>query len=241
MVVLVLVVVWVLALTPYALRRLGEWQVSSELNRFRRGLGALGQFSPDQLEPFPGTWNVDESLSGVEPAGSPARRSVPARAMAPQPSRQLVMRRRRTLTWLVGSLGASFVLGAIPWFRPLWDLSVFVLVLTLGYLAALVYVRRQSELGRDRVRPPRATRPGEVALPQRAGVPRHLVEAAFDPVAASGAGAVMLPPVRTSVAGVPPLRVISGAVAGASSGYAERPAVVAMPRRPAFVLVEAPS
>ncbi len=218
MVVLVLVVVWVLALTPYALRKLGEWQVSSELNRFRRGLGALGQFAPDQPDDAEGLaatvagfndgWHARQPPA-VGPARSPLRR----------PSSELVMRRRRTLAWLLGSLVGSFLVGAIPWFRPLWDLSVFVLVLTLGYLGALAYLQYHARLAAERAA--KVVRLRSV----RTGDPRRTSssEGHTGPPAVSAAAAVAV------------------AAGGGGGTRSERSVVVALPRRPSFVLVDAPS
>lgn len=230
MVLLVLVVVWVLALTPYALRKLGEWQVSSELNRFRRGLGALGQFAPDQAGEALFTETAGEQLVGSSAGDGTSGRARQGRA--PHPSSQLVMRRRRTLAWLGGSLAGTLLLGAVPWFRVLWDLSIVVLVLTICYLAALVYVQRQASLAAERAE--KVVRLRSFGHPERR----------FTGSAAAG-GARLGVEMTTPVTGTPAIPVALAAAAGGAGGSssrgAQRPVVVALPRRPSFVLVEAPS
>lgn len=220
MVVAVLIVVWVVALTPYALRKLGEWQVSSELDRFRRGLGALRQFAPEE-DCRPGATPVPTGERG-----SPRRVGIAGHDGAAAASRagrersaQLVMRRRRTLAWLACSLVGSFLFGAIPWFRPLWDLSLVVLILGVAYLAALVYVQRQAVLAAEReakIIRLRALRSADGSADGTAATAGHL---------AAERGALVR------------LR----AVAAAGGGGNDPSVVVAMPRRPSFVLVEAPS
>jgi hypothetical protein len=254
MIVLVLVVVWVLALTPYALRKLGEWQVSSEVNRFHRGLGALGAFfsgseqAPDarflladgRFLPaggHPGASGTEEAAYGSarpegseEGAGPTLDEPVVARHPTPagsgyRPSHQLVMRRRRVLGWLGASLGGSFLFGAIPWFRALWDLSLVVLVISVLYVGALVYVQRQAVLAAERaakivrLRAIRSPTP----LDRSAAAPAVVALSAAGAMAAAGGGGGI------GVSRIIPFRP------------SERPVVVALPRRPSFVLVDAPS
>jgi hypothetical protein len=241
MIVLVLVVVWVLALTPYALRKLGEWQVSSEVNRFHRGLGALGQFFSGPAQPsdarfvpvggYPGEpgvdgggWQPSRPASPGEPLrrldGEPGEaRPGPRAPRSYRPSHQLVMRRRRVLAWLGTSLAGSFAFGAIPWFRPLWDLSLVVLVIGVSYVGALVYVQRQAVLAAERTA--KVVRLRAVRSPTRlhSGGPERpaAVVGALSQVAASGGGGFGQP------------------------HPGERPVVASLPRRPSFVLVDAPS
>jgi len=287
------------------LRRLGEWQVSSEVNRFHRGLGALGQFfsGSEPLESAarpisgrsPGGTGVGRgraerhgaagavsaemrrvavssfdgrgaSQGGAEQGGAegggrtddgaeggaavqgsatyasarygiagegfPGTRGAPVppgatsrqgaarppgtRSAGHRPSRQVVLRRRRVLAWLAWSLAGSFLLGAIPWFRALWDLSLVVLCLSVAYLASLAYVQRRAVLAAERAT--KVVRLQAVRSPSRLdGDAPALAAVEAVGLAAAGGG------------GGGPLR----------SG--DRPVVVALPRRPSFVLVDAPT
>jgi len=208
MVVLILVVVWIVALTPFALRKLGEWQLNAGVDRFRHTLGVLRQFAPGSEE--------DEYLG--EPFGAQVadeardEGGVGEEDGVPRPSSELVMRRRRVLTWLGCSLAGSFVLGAIPWFRPLWGFSLVVLALGVVYLAALVYVQRRAALVAERAAKVVRLR----AL--RAGEERRVSPTPEPMLRAAATGGMPAP------APAQPLR-----------GQ-----IVALPRRPAFTLVEAP-
>lgn len=226
MVVLILVVVWVVALTPYALRKLGEWQKTAQVDRFRRGLGALRSFAatgdgelPLDAEAYqPGSHDLRAAGTDGQ------RRAGPAKSA--RLSSQTVMRRRRTLLWLFSSLVGSFIFGAIPWFRPLWDLSLVVLILTVAYLAALVALQRQAVLAAER---------------QAKVVRLQAMRAARGAAAATSA---RQDPVAEVAARVSPAQsaIVTAELAVAAGGArGGRPVVVAMPRRPSFVLVEGPS
>ena len=138
MVVLLLVVVWLVALVPVALRKLSEWQVTSSVARFRYRSRVMGRTFP--LVPY---------SAEVPVAPTPAR----ARAIDPEDaarlrrerrarSARLVVRRRKTLARLCGAFVVTFLLGAVPVLRVLWDLSLVVFLLATGYLALLVWFQR---------------------------------------------------------------------------------------------------
>lgn len=138
MVVFLLVVVWLVALVPVALRKLSEWQVTSSVARFRYRSRVMGRTFP--LVPY---------AAEVPVAPTPAR----VRAIDPEDavrlrrerrarSARLVARRRKTLAWLCGAFVVTFLLGAVPALRVLWDLTLVVFLLATGYIALLVRFQR---------------------------------------------------------------------------------------------------
>lgn len=133
MVVLLLVVVWLVALVPVALRRFSEWQLTASLHHFQDSAGAMRRARPV-------TSGVGPSRPvAVNPALEAARR---ARERAR--SAALMARRRRVLVVLVSVLAGSLVLGALPSLSALWDLSLVAFAATSGYVAILVRVHREG-------------------------------------------------------------------------------------------------
>lgn len=144
MIVLVLVLVWVAALLPIALKKRSEWDLSSSISQFRHRRRALDRFTP-----------VTAPAAAGRPGGTaPAtpRRDARSERAARARRQALRQRRRRTLGTLAGTFAGSLVLGAVPALRPLWDLALVVGLATVGYLAALVYFRRLEELAAERDR-----------------------------------------------------------------------------------------
>jgi hypothetical protein len=158
MVIFVLVVIWVIALAPMALRRWRERSVTSSVSRFHRQIGGLRRAYPRL---------VAASLAGVghgadEGSGSrerplwatdaaPADHDEPRpRGRAPRPRAGLAARRRLILSRLVTASASAFALGAIPALRPLWVLAVVALVLTVGYVALLAYFNGATANRRER-------------------------------------------------------------------------------------------
>ena len=163
MVVLILVLVWVAALLPIALKKRSEWELSSSISQFRHRRRLLVRL----FGPTPGT---SASMSGTSRQATPpwAPEAIPDDPVAPSPSattvdpraaraakaRRLALqaRRRRTLTALLCTLTASLILGAVPALRPLWDLTIVAALCSVAYLAALVWLRRAQELAAERER-----------------------------------------------------------------------------------------
>ena len=136
MVVLLLVVVWLVALVPIALRKLSEWQVTASVARFRRQRRVMSKTLP-----YP------PQLVGVRPLPEPRRGAGPAQSARMQRqmrerSARLMARRRRVLARLAGSLVVTLVLGAVPPLRFLWDVSLATFFLTSGYVALLVRLQQ---------------------------------------------------------------------------------------------------
>jgi len=147
-IVVILLLVWVVALLPLALRKLSEWQLSSSVSEFDHRTRLLRRTYPAMAARAAAGGGVDGT---VEAAALPdgTRRAASARRAARERARQRLARRRRALAILAGTALGTFVLGAIPALRVLWDLTVVDLLLTGGYVALLVHFRRLETTAGD--------------------------------------------------------------------------------------------
>ena len=159
MIVLILVLVWVAALLPIALKKRSEWELSTSISQFRQrrqrlvryrehgepgSAGAAGgQWGGSAARSSPGDGN---RWSAPTPMGGADRRAARARRRA------LQARRRRTLGALVATMAATLVLGAVPALRPLWDLTLVATLALVAYVAALVWFRRAALMAVERER-----------------------------------------------------------------------------------------
>jgi uncharacterized membrane protein len=132
-VVLVVVLVWLVALTPIALRRHSAHQLDASVARFRRQRRLLERAYRSRLD-------------GRDFAPAPDRIST-----APQHSRRshhssrssgpdMRLRRRRVLVVSAGALAFSLVLGAVPALRAFWMISILLAVALVIYLVLLARV-----------------------------------------------------------------------------------------------------
>jgi len=148
-IVVILMLVWLVALLPLALRKLSEWQLSSSVSQFDHRTRLLRRTYPAMARRA--AEGAGHATAGRAPQGAPApdggarqpaAASPPARRAARERARQRLARRRRTLAVLACTALGTFVLGAIPALRALWDLTVVDLLLTAGFVALLVHFRR---------------------------------------------------------------------------------------------------
>jgi len=174
LVVLLLVVVWLVALVPFALRRFSEWQLTSSLTQFRDSAGAMRRARPATGSDVDPALDVDPRI--VE------RRRERERARAAE----LVARRRRVLAVLCSTFLGTLVLGAIPGLGVLWDISLLAFAATTGYVALLVRLRREA------VARAAASERAEKVVPIHSALRRD----AGAPAAAGVHFPAMLPPVR---------------------------------------------
>lgn len=176
----VLALIWVVALTPIALRKLREREGSYSVARFQGGLRAMRRAFPRQVAtagagglgllggqsvarrvaaPASGRPALPPSgsTSPVTPAGGArAGGAVSVRTAGPS-----ARRRRQVLAYLGGGVVLSFLFGIVPALRLLWDVSLLLLALTAAYLALLIHFRRMAVERADKV----------VFLEQPAGAP----------------------------------------------------------------------
>lgn len=158
MIVLILVLVWVAALLPIALKKRSEWELSTSISQFRQRRQRLVRYSaPAAAGATAGPWAG--SAAGAPPAGGdPSSRTSTAATerraarAARARRRALQARRRRTLGALVATMAATLVLGAIPALRPLWDLTIIATLTLAAYVGALIWFRRAALLAVERER-----------------------------------------------------------------------------------------
>jgi len=159
-IVLVLVVIWIVALAPFVLRKLSEHQLATSVTQFRRLTGMFGR-----------------ARAGVERAVAPLQQQALSaeeeRRLHRQRARLRAQRRRRVFTWLLGFGGFALVFGAIPALRTLWDLAIVDVLLIAAYIGSLAYFTHLEMAERERQAMrnvyPIAPLPDEVAqlAPQR--------------------------------------------------------------------------
>jgi hypothetical protein len=165
-ILVVLALIWVVALTPIALRKLREREGSYSVARFHRSLRAMRRAFPRQVAAAgAGSGGMaffgDQHLArrvGVHAAGRPrppaSGTGNPAAEVGAQPATvsaarpvartpgTSVQRRRQVLATLAGGLVLTFLFGLVPALRPMWDVSLLLLALTAGYVALLIHFRR---------------------------------------------------------------------------------------------------
>lgn len=196
MILVVLAVVWVVALTPWALRKLSERQITSSVASYRRQLLKLGSHAE---RPDRGSLSVPGAAIGFSAAAQRVhtdgygRTEVgfdagvrpgytdpePAVANVAVTSRSTAARRRRVIVSLLGATFFFFVLGLIPAARVMWNLALTCLLLAAAYTAAVVYFHRRAVERAQKV----------VALETR-----RSVVSALDRARSSGAGGTHVTP-----------------------------------------------
>jgi hypothetical protein len=133
MIVVILVLIWVVALTPFLLRRLSEHQLVTSVSKFRAATGMLRRVYPKL-----------ESVRSVNPTlGENARSSAQRRRIEHAQAKRLMERRKQLLFRLVGGTFGTLMFGGLPHLHKLWDLSIVGAILTTGYVSALAYLANQ--------------------------------------------------------------------------------------------------
>lgn len=144
MIIAVLVVIWIVALTPAVVRRLSDRYANGSVERFHYR-----------------TWLAQRAYPAF--GASPSVAPIPIhRGRRIDPEMQLRLerlrirrrreRRRRVLVAFAGTILGSFVLGAIPPLRALWDLSLVSFLFGSGYVVALTSIARNEALSLERLR-----------------------------------------------------------------------------------------
>ena len=134
MIVVVLVVIWVAALTPFLLRRFSEHQIASSVSRFRSAVGLLRRAQPHL--------DAVRSAPAARPHSGPQAHPRPRDAVRRR--QRQIERRRQLLFRLAGFTIGAFVLGAIPHLHLLWVFGVIGVVMTGAYIFLLVQLARQD-------------------------------------------------------------------------------------------------
>ena len=143
MVLLILAMVWAAILGPSLLRRRAERSTDS-IGAFHRQLRVLERTGPAVFDPAH-TLEARRPFRLPRATGLPVVRADaplrPARSRRPDPYfRADACRRRRNI--LVGLLGATFVSGLLAIAaHPMLVVTVVAVVLLVGYVSLLVYLR----------------------------------------------------------------------------------------------------
>jgi hypothetical protein len=165
LVILLLVVVWLIALLPFALHRFSEWRMGASVARFGCQNRAFGRAMPAPARPAQGAQGTPAAIGAPMPGSgeqiddyrTAIGRPVPTTRHAVQAAKrrdreralQLMARRRRTLESLLLVLAGSVVFGAIPVLRFLWYISLTAFALTTAYIGLLIWFRQSAERAAD--------------------------------------------------------------------------------------------
>jgi hypothetical protein len=138
MIVAVLVFIWVIALTPFILRRLSEHQIATSVSRFRTAIRMLRRVYPRLVT------SAEIPGAVVTTGGSSPEFAAVRRRREAERARRQIARRKQLLVRLVGGTATTVVFGALPHLHALWDLSIAGALLTAGYLGGLALLASQS-------------------------------------------------------------------------------------------------
>jgi len=167
--VVVLLLVWLAALTPIAYRHYTDRQATVSVERFsyrtwlvRHANPAIGMIEFNSTSRS----RVDRRLDVKMQIRNERRRIQHRRE-----------RRRRVLVVLVATIALSFVLGVVPALRMLWGLTFASSVLGAAYIYFLVSVARSETLNLERLRKivPLGTEISGRSEPQTVGAERGVL------------------------------------------------------------------
>jgi len=156
MILVVLAVVWVVALTPWVLRKLSERQVVTSVSSFHRQLLRLGSHTDRGSVSLPGaTIGFSATAQRVREAAhrtaqaSHSNHSDPVETEVVVPtvvvtSRSTAVRRRRVVASLVAAMAFFFLVGLVPGAHVMWDLALVCLAFAAAYVAALIHFHRRA-------------------------------------------------------------------------------------------------
>lgn len=134
-VLLILAVVWAVFLVPQLVRARAERTPADSIGAFRSQLSVLERAAPG-VQSAPSRASTQPILGGAYttvPAYRPAG-ALPTRSQARK-------RRKDILLGLLASTGGSFVLGLVPFLRPMWMATLVLAGLTAAYVLLLVRAR----------------------------------------------------------------------------------------------------
>jgi hypothetical protein len=165
-VLVILVLIWVAALTPVLLRKLADRESISSVDRFQRGLGVMrsahprlaaaahrsiviegidGLARPARFTGAASEWTTAHDIPAVQAVSADERSPGPYRttlASSVKGSRPAARRRRHVLAGLASLVVLTFVIGLASGLRSWWDVSLICLALLAAYTALLVHFHR---------------------------------------------------------------------------------------------------
>jgi hypothetical protein len=148
-VVLVVVLVWLVALIPFVLRRHSAYRVHASVARFRRQRRLLELAYRSRRD------DASEILSTSRGDVVCTNRDRPRHSSRATPS-TLRLRRRRLLSIFAGALAISLILGALPELRAFWTIAIVLSVLLVAYVVLLSVFAADSSPSHQRRLPAEA-------------------------------------------------------------------------------------
>ncbi|MGB9112581.1 MAG: hypothetical protein WCF24_07620 [Acidimicrobiales bacterium] len=155
MVVLVVVLVWLVALVPVALRRHSAYQMHASVARFRRQRRLLELAYRSRRN------GTDAGPIRAQNAGPLSRHHVARHVLHAQVG-GLRLRRRRILSALSGALAFSLVLGAVPALSAFWTIAIVLVVALAAYIVLLARFTGAESPGRHRL----SSEDGDIHAPE---------------------------------------------------------------------------
>jgi hypothetical protein len=134
LVLLFLAVLWAAVAASFLRERIGSASGDS-VGSFRRQLHVLQRTGPQTVSPAHPLYISSAPSLGLG-LGAPAG-AVPVGLRRAR----TLKRRRDVLFSLLGAMGVTLALGALPALRPLWGLHVLLDLMFAGYVVALVRLR----------------------------------------------------------------------------------------------------
>ena len=144
MLIIVLLLVWLAALTPIAYRRYTDRLASTSVDRF-----SYRAWLARQASPAIGMTNSPVGLLTREERRSELQTQV---RLERQRIRLRRERRKRVLVELAITISLSLALGIIPTFRALWGLTLLASIIGAVYVYTLISVARSETLNLERLR-----------------------------------------------------------------------------------------
>jgi hypothetical protein len=138
LVALLLVVVWLVALTPIAIRKFGERSDGAYVERFRGRTRAMSRVTPVCARESAVATGTESTLSDAA-----ARRARQQQAQWRR-GRNQIERRRRTLAALLGGFFFTLALGLIPALHALLYVALAFAVFCAAYITLLVQYAQRS-------------------------------------------------------------------------------------------------
>jgi Flp pilus assembly protein TadB len=149
-------IMWAVALVPLGRRRRSE---RASVHDFERRMELLAQTELNAN----GRWIVTPR-KGIPFVGTAERRRTRARE-----------RRRQVFTFLLESIGISFLIGLVPPLRVIWDVTMVLVVLLAMYVWLLLYMKSKDRVAPAHEQARQARRP-ETVRAVRAATPRFVAD-----------------------------------------------------------------
>ena len=139
MIVLLLILIWLVVLTPVISHRLSDSNIFTSVARYRSSARLVEKVLGRREDSLP------VSRTTPPPAGVSHRDAVlrnAERERLRKERRKMVQRRRRAVAFMLVGLSGSLVFGAVPHLHVFWNLSAAFAFVLVAYVAMLAHVTR---------------------------------------------------------------------------------------------------